>query len=161
MNLQEKTQLDKFLCENNVEDVTATIRANKHSAPLKEDLKILYELVDRAIEDGSEIDEQNPEGKCMFLFTYYTDIFNRVKKNKLDRKILDKFVDILAEIENCEEDQHSAAHKVGKYLKELYIDSALREAEQREDKEEGEKPKQPARQVTYTQFKKKKRRGKV
>ena len=74
---------------------------------------------------------------------------------------LDKFVDILAEIENCEEDQHSAAHKVGKYLKELYIDSALREAEQREDKEEGEKPKQPARQVTYTQFKKKKRRGKV
>ena len=160
MNLSEKAQLDKFIAQHDVEDVTATIRANKHSGPLRNDLKTLYGLVDKCKKDGTVIDDCNPEGKCMFLFTYYTDIFNRVKKDKLDRKILDKFINVLEEIENCEENQHTAAHKVGKYLKELYIDSALREAEKRSAQEEG-KPKRPDRNITYTQFKKKNKRDKL
>jgi len=65
------------------------------------------------------------ETKCSFLFTYYTDIFNRLKKDELSLEIMSKFIHILHQIEHNEIDQHEGAFLVGKYLKEIYIDSAL------------------------------------
>lgn len=162
MNSLETAQLHKFITENGVEDVTEQIRANMHSSLIRKDIKRLYELVDECKASGADIDDCNCEGECMFLFSYYTDIFNRVKKDKLDRDILSKFIDVLEEIEQGSENQHSAAHKVGKYLKELYIDSALREANQRKRNEDDQPaPQRAIKALTYTQFKKKRRRGKL
>ena len=66
--------------------------------------------------------------KCQFLFTYYTDIFNRVRKDELDLNIFNEFIDILERIENSELDQHEGSFEVGKLLKKIYIDSALKKA---------------------------------
>ena len=136
MNSIETSQLHKFLSENDVEDVTHEIRAKLHSVPLKADVKILCDLVDRAKSEGVNIDSLNPEGNCSFLFDNYTDIFVRLKKDKLDRTILHQFLDVLASIESGDDDQHSGALRVGKLLKKLYIDSALREARLREEQEQ-------------------------
>ena len=35
-----------------------------------------------------------------FLFTYYTDIFNKIRKDELDINILNQFLDVLKKIED-------------------------------------------------------------
>ena len=65
---------------------------------------------------------------CNFLFTYYTDIYNKIRKDEMDLKILYKFLDVLEEIEDGKLDQHTGSFKVGTLLKEIYVDSALRKA---------------------------------
>ena len=42
---------------------------------------------------------------------------------------MDSFLNILKRIEDGELDQHEGSYLVGKYLKELYIDSAMRNEE--------------------------------
>ena len=42
-------------------------------------------------------------------------------------QILDKFLEILKQIEDGDIDQHEGSYIVGSLLKELYIDSALRQ----------------------------------
>ena len=74
--------------------------------------------------------------ECSFLFQNYTDIYNKVLKNEVNTEILNKFLDALELIENGEVDQHEASVKVGAYLKELYVDSALKKAEKNDAKAE-------------------------
>jgi hypothetical protein len=62
----------------------------------------------------------------LFFIQNYTDIYNKVLKNEINLDILNKFLDTLELIENGEVDQHEASVKVGTYLKELYVDSALK-----------------------------------
>ena len=59
--------------------------------------------------------------KCQFLFNYYTDIFNRLRKEELDVDILWKLVDILEKIENKQYDQHTGSFEVGKILKKFIL----------------------------------------
>ena len=52
-------------------------------------------------------------------------------------------------------DQHEASYTVGKVLKELYIDSALKQEEHRqkcENKTIKKKPKNPIRKITWKEF---------
>ena len=49
--------------------------------------------------------------ECNFLFTYYTDIYNKIRKDEMDLKILYKFLDVLEEIEEGKLDQHSGSLK--------------------------------------------------
>jgi hypothetical protein len=65
---------------------------------------------------------------CSFLFTYYTDIYNKIRKDEIDLIILFKFLGVLERIEKGELDQHEGSFLVGTLLKELYIDSALKRA---------------------------------
>jgi len=92
--------------------------------------------------------------KCGFLFSNYTDIFNKVKKDEIDMSILEEFLKVLARIENREIDQHEGSFEVGKLLKKLYIDSALRKSAHL-DEESAEKPaerRQP-KSLTWRQYK--------
>jgi len=66
---------------------------------------------------------------CGFLFTYYTDIYNKIRKDEIDLSILNKFLNVLRRIEDGEIDQHDGAFIVGTLLKELYVDSALKKAD--------------------------------
>ena len=76
-------------------------------------------------------------------------------KDEINVNILYKFIDKLREIEDGVTDQHTASVDIGKILKELYIDSALR----REKKFEatGNKNKQmerkPVKNISWKQFK--------
>jgi hypothetical protein len=76
--------------------------------------------------------------ECGFLFTYYTDIYNKIRKDEIDLKILNQFLNILRRIEDGEIDQHEGSFIIGTLLKELYVDSALRKAEKLNQDEEEE-----------------------
>ena len=95
------------------------------------------------------------DSKCNWLFNNYTNIFNRLKKNELDLRILDRFLSTLKEIEEEEVDQHEASIKVGQILKELYIDSAMKSEKKREkyEKKHKKKFKKPENKLTWVQYK--------
>jgi hypothetical protein len=53
-------------------------------------------------------------------------LYNKIINDKLDLSILERFLAILKKIEDGEIDQHEGSYLVGLYLKEMYIDSALK-----------------------------------
>lgn len=128
----DKLQLQEMIKTNDVEDKTDLIRATKHSKLIREQVKLLEQLKQQHYElyknNFQDFDTLTVE-KCSFLFQNYTDIYNKVLKNEVNLEILNKFLDALELIENGEVDQHEASVKVGTYLKELYVDSALRKTE--------------------------------
>jgi hypothetical protein len=132
LNSNDKLQLQEMIKSNDVEDKTDLIRATKHSKIIREQVKLLEQLK----QEHSELYKNNFQDfdtltveKCSFLFQNYTDIYNKVLKNEINLEILNKFLDTLELIENGEVDQHEASVKVGTYLKELYVDSALKKTE--------------------------------
>ena len=75
--------------------------------------------------------------------------------------LLHKFLIILEKIENGECDQHEASVKVGQILKEIYIDSAVREAnrlDNKKNKKSGKKQKKLSvkkpKKISWDEFKK-------
>lgn len=132
LSSNDKLQLQEMIKTNDVEDKTDLIRATKHSKKIREQVKLLEQLK----QEHSELYKNNFQDfdtltveKCSFLFQNYTDIYNKVLKNEINLEILNKFLDALELIENGEVDQHEASVKVGTYLKELYVDSALKKTE--------------------------------
>ena len=128
MNDNERLQLQKLITANNVEDQTGLIRKLKHSELLRNDINHLVFLMNKYGNESIELVNEAMT-QCNFLFTYYTDIYNKIRKNEIDLKLLVKFLDILKQIENGELDQHEGSFVVGKILKEIYIDSALKKAD--------------------------------
>lgn len=140
MDENSRLHLQKMIKANDVEDVTDLIRELKHSHVLENDINQLLLLKGKYRNDPDKIHEQGMQD-CGFLFNYYTDIYNKVRKDEIDLTILNKFLNILRRIENGEIDQHDGAFLVGTLLKELYVDSALRKAEKlNENEPEPEKP---------------------
>ena len=93
--------------------------------------------------------------KCQFLFKYYTDIFNKVKKDEINLQILLRLINVLYDIEEGNVDQHEGSFEVGKLLKEIYIDSALKKADKL-NAETGEvEKKEPEENISWAQYKSK------
>ena len=65
------------------------------------------------------------------MFSNYTNIFNKIYNDTIDLNLFHKFLVILEGIENGKFDQHQASAQVGKILKEIYLDSAIREADKK------------------------------
>ena len=144
MDDNARLQLQRMIKTNNVEDQTPLIRQLKHSVVLKKEIKTLLKLMEDNTKQKDEKDDEDfhilAMTECAFLFTYYTDIFNKIRKQEIDLAILFKFLDVLENIENGQVDQHEGSFLVGTYLKEMYIDSALRKADKlNANEEEGEK----------------------
>jgi hypothetical protein len=158
MNNLEKLNLHKMIDANNVQDCTDDIRLKKHSDLIRNDVTTLMQLKKKY----ARLSQSNPKqfdtmcvSQCSFIFNNYTDIFNRVKKDELNMKILHNLLDILKQIEEGQIDQHAGAFEVGKLLKTMYIDSALTKAE-RIDKKTGKKsfPSKPKeKKITWGEFK--------
>jgi hypothetical protein len=136
MDEKNRLKLNEMIKENNVTDQTELIRELKHSAIIRYETKRLLEIMEESphatfaeLRDLSIMD-------CNFMFSYYTDIYNRVLKKEIDISLLYKFLDILEKIENGECDQHEASFQVGNILKEIYVDSALRKADKLERENE-------------------------
>jgi hypothetical protein len=138
---------------NNVEDQTELIRELKHSHLLQEDINNLIMIKAKYRNDPNKINEE-AMNECSFLFTYYTDIYNKIKKDEIDLKILNKFLNVLRRIEDGEIDQHDGSYLVGQLLKELYVDSALKKADKLEEQNKVvEQPKHDTVKVSWKQFK--------
>jgi len=128
MNDQQKLQLQNMIKSNNIEDQTQLIRDLKHSQIIKKELESINIIKEKYKGDDVKISEECIN-ECCFLFTYYFDLFNKIKKDEIDIKLLYKFLDILKKIEDTELDQHEGSFLVGTILKEIYIDSALKKSE--------------------------------
>lgn len=136
MDDKQRLQLQNMIKTNNVEDQTNLIRNLKHSQIFRSEINNMIMIKAKYRNRETEVDDMNLEyvETCKFLFTYYTDIFNKIKKNEIDLSILNSFVDVLKQIEDGEMDQHEGSFKVGTLLKKLYIDSALKKADKLNEK---------------------------
>ena len=112
MDDNARLQLNKMIKANDVEDQTGLIRELKHSDVLRDDVNALIMLKHKYANDPDTLINESMT-QCNFLFTYYTDIYNKVRKDEIDLNILFRFLDVLRQIENKELDQHEGSFVVG------------------------------------------------
>ena len=155
MDDKQRLQLQNMIKTNNVEDQTDLIRNLKHSQVLRNEINNMIMIKAKYRGDDEKI-AQECMNESNFLFTYYTDIFNKVKKDEIDINLLYKFLDILKKIEEGQLDQHEGSFQVGTILKTIYVDSALKKAEKLDAANEAEKvePKKANVNISWKQFKK-------
>ena len=98
MNPDDRLNLQKMIKANNVSDCTSEIRDKRHSDLIRKDVRRMIQLGVK----HSALRSNNPDefdklliNECNFLFTKYTDIFNKVKKNEIDFNILNNLLDVL------------------------------------------------------------------
>jgi hypothetical protein len=155
MDEKQKLHLQKMIAANNVEDQTEIIRQIKHSDILRNDVNNMLLLKAKYRDDPEKI-HLECMNECNFLFTYYTDIYNKIRKDEIDVTILFKFLDVLKKIELCELDQHEASFQVGTLLKKLYVDSALKKAEKLDAENQSntdEEPAKPSLKISWKPYK--------
>lgn len=157
----ERLNLDKMIKASDAEDNTEKIRELKHSKQIENDIQELLNLKSKY----SRLSQSNPdqfdtmcEKKCEFIFTNYTQIYNKVKKDNINLNLLAHFLVILRKIENNEINQHEGSVMVGKVLKEMYVDSALREGKKTDLKNKKntkvqKKPTDTYKNISYKDYK--------
>lgn len=134
---QQRIDLASLIKANNSDDCTEEIRSKKQSVLISNDVKHMVFLKQKF----ERLKKSNPHEfdaicveQCRFLFNNYTDLYNKIKNDNLNLGILERFLVILKKIEDGEIDQHEGSYLVGKYLKEMYIDSALKTKEKLDTK---------------------------
>ncbi len=118
------------------QDHTASIRALKHSAQLREETTRMVKLVAERTQDHTVTLLRDQDTalmttlaqECPFLFSAYPDIFNRLRKNELDVALFMRFLDVLKTIEDGDIDEFQGSVQVGELLTKIYVDSALKKA---------------------------------
>jgi hypothetical protein len=123
--LQLKELIDEMQCENNTEN----IRKLKHSTLIRDDIRKIDTIKNKNSALSKEELLQVCENECPFLRENYADIFNKLIKNEMDLTIMTKFLTVLKLIEDGRVDQHEGSVMVGRILKELYLDSAVKHAD--------------------------------
>ena len=157
MDDKQRLQLQRMIKENNVEDQTELIRQLKHSHVFEKEVNKMLQIKEQYKGDTMKIHEECMN-ECNFLFTYYTDIYNKIRKDEISLEILNRFLNVLRLIEDGKIDQHEGSFMVGTLLKELYIDSALKKADKLNEQHENSetatpKPKEPNVDISWKQFK--------
>ena len=157
MDDNQKLQLQKMITANNVEDQTELIRKLKHSVIMRNEINNMN-LIKAKYQGDYEKIHYECMNECNFLFTYYTDIYNKLRKNEIDITILNSFLDVLEQIENGELDQHDGSFKVGTLLKKLYVDSALKKADklnqENTENTNSKEERKPTMNINWKQFRK-------
>ena len=151
MDEEGRLKLKNMINEFKPEETTEKIRSLKHSDIIKNQVDVYLNLKKKYSRVSKETFNNMCKKQCAFLFNNYTNLYNKLVKDELDLSILFKFVSILKDIENGKLDQHEGAVKVGQILKELYIDSALREDKKRQKKKHKYRK---AKKISWSDFKK-------
>ena len=112
MDDKQRLQLQNMIKANNVEDQTELIRNLKHSQILRNEVNNMI-LIKSKYRGNDEKIYNECVNECNFLFTYYSDIFNKIRKDEIEFGILNKFLDVLRKIEDGELDQHEGSFMVG------------------------------------------------
>jgi RNase P subunit RPR2 len=158
MDDKQRLNLQEMVNASDAENNTSKIRNLKHSKLIQSDVEQLLNLKKKY----KRMSLTNPAKyesiickHCNFLFTNYTNIFNRLMKDELDLKILMVFINTLKDVEKGHLDQHEASVKIGEILKKLYIDSALKREEKINEKSEKSEPKykKPLNNISWEKFK--------
>lgn len=156
MDNSSRIQLDKLIKEYKTEDTTNKIRKLKHSKKIHKDVECMEKLKQshsRTRINTPTIFRGMCEKNCKFLYDNYTNIFNKLYKDELNLETMNRFLNILREIEEGIVDQHEGSYKVGQILKELYVDSAIRHKkndENKDNKRKNSKDKKAKKQKTLS-----------
>jgi len=156
MDDKARLQLQKMIQANDVLDQTDLIRQLKHSEIFKKEIAILLDLKEKYKNDEEQL---NLEAmiECSFLFNYYTDIYNKIRKDEINLDTLYQFIDVLKKIEDGILNQHEASFMVGTLLKKMYVDSAIKKAdkinEQYDDNKEDETIAPTPVEISWKEFK--------
>ena len=129
--------------ESDAQDNTDYIRRIKHSEKIRDDIRKLDTLRKTnqiLYDENREEFTKLAKDAAPFLFQNYTDIFNKMVANELDLVIMTRLLSVLKMIEDKKVDQHEGSVLVGKVLKELYVDSALKRCDNLD--KQYEKPKE-------------------
>lgn len=151
----ERLNLKKMITESDCDDNTDNIRRLKHSVLMRDDIRKLDTLKNTHSDMKNNDNDQFSlicQNECQFLYTNYTDIFNKLVKDELDLTIMTKLLTVLKLIEDSNVDQHEGSVMVGKILKELYVDSATKRLENI-DKEHEKEPMSEGKAISWKQFK--------
>lgn len=155
--LDEKTRLnfEKMMKEEGVENNTSKIRNLKHSKKIREQVTQMVNLKNKYSRLDNDLMNKMIDSKCVWLYKNYSNLFVKLKKNQLNLQILDSFLTTLSEIEDGILDQHEGSVKVGQLLKQLYIDSAIKNKKQMEEKDNKRKKKdfKKPKKMSWKEFK--------
>ena len=128
----ERLNLKQMMSEMEYVDNTDTIRKLKHSVKIRDNVRKLEDLK----REYSDMRVSSPEQffnivivDCKFLYDNYTDIFRRLMKDEIDIEIMSKLLIVLKLIEEGHLDQQDGSVRVGRLLKDLYLDSAVKRAD--------------------------------
>jgi hypothetical protein len=135
LNMKALMESDDYV--NNTEK----IRQIKHSDMILADVGKLCEL--KKTHHKMKIVEEEKykhlcQTSCPFIYSNYTDIFNKIVNDELDMNMLVNFVETLKQIEDGILDQYDASVKIGTILKEMYVDSAMRRGQKLDEKYAGD-----------------------
>ena len=142
LNSQDRLNLKNLIQENDCENNTESIRELKHSVLIRDEIRKLENLKQShaALKQTDFANfKEMAQVECVFLYNNYMDIFNKILKDEIDLKIMTRLLIVLKLIEDSKVDQHEGSAMVGKILKELYIDSALKKSENLDKEHESEK----------------------
>jgi hypothetical protein len=152
MNEHQRLQLQRMVTESGVQDNTELIRQLNHSALMREEVELLVSLRAQHGDDEEALHAEAMEA-CCFLYTYYTDLYHKIRKGVIDVSLLYQALDVLRRIELGDIDQHEGSFQFGTLLKHVYVDSALRRAELLEPSELPPTPAVEPRAVSWKEFK--------
>ena len=139
----ERLNLKQMMSEMEYVDNTETIRKLKHSVKIRDDIRKLEDLK----REYSDMRLSSPEQffnivivECKFLYDNYADIFRRLMKDEINIQIMSKLLIVLKLIEEGHLDQQDGSVRVGRLLKDLYLDSAVKRADALDKEHENDKP---------------------
>jgi hypothetical protein len=125
MDDNQRLKLQDLIKENNVQDNTDNIRNLRHSKLIRDDVDKIQILLNKLNTDDFKVLDNACLPHCSFLFTNYTNIYNKLLKKQIDLSILNKFLNCLKSIEDGLQSQHEASYEIGTLLKALYIDTKI------------------------------------
>lgn len=149
---KESLNLKKLLDQTDWQDNTENIRKIKHSTKIRDDIRRIENL--KVSWDGTGDFVELCQKECPFLYDNYTDIFHKAVKNEVDLTIMTKLLTVLKLIEDEKMDQHNGSVMVGKILKELYVDSAMKRMDNLDNEHRAEEvPKVEPRKIAWRDYK--------
>lgn len=158
LNSNERLDLKRMIDEMDSVDNTESIRNLKHSVRIRDDIRRIENLKKSHAElraNDKDTFFVMCQKECSFLFENYDGIFKKVFNDELDLTIMTKLLSILKLIEDGKVDQHEGSVLVGRTLKELYIDSAVKHADNLDKQYEAEKIVQAeGKPISWQEYKK-------
>jgi len=144
--LMQQSMASGQAAESGYVDNTAQIRRLKHSARILDDVRAFAVFKQdhpelKASEAGDPDAFAIQAGEvCAFMRDNYPDLLRRMIRDEIDYQLLLRVIQVLRRIEDGLVDQNEGSVEVGKILKEMYVDSALRRSQQLDEKYAAEKP---------------------
>lgn len=157
LNSQDRLNLKNLIKETECEDNTESIRKLKHSDLIRNDIRKLENLKKIKAITNLLCFQEMAKTECAFLYNNYMDIFNKILKDEINLQTMSKFLIVLKLIEDGKVDQHEGSAMVGQILKELYLDSAVKCADNLDKANASENEtvaKVDGQQISWNEYKK-------